>query len=47
VLAGVEDDMDGVEGGVLILMAPWRDPFGELEVSIGEGMLYLQVESTS
>jgi len=44
VLAGVEDEMDGVEGGVLMLMAPCRDPLGELEVSMGEGMLYLQME---
>jgi len=44
VLAGVEDEMDGVEGGVLMLMAPCRDPLGELEVSMGEGMLYLQIE---
>lgn len=41
VLAGVDDDMEGVEGGVLMLMAPCRDPLGELEVSMGEGMLYL------
>lgn len=41
-LAGVEEETDGVEGGVQVLMAPWRDPFGELDVIMGEGMLYLQ-----
>lgn len=41
VVAGV-DDTDGVEGGVLILKPPCREPFGEVEVMIGEGMLYLK-----
>lgn len=44
-LAAVEDDMDGVEGGVLMLIAPCRDPFGELEFIMGEGMLYLESRS--
>lgn len=39
--AGV-DAIEGVEGGVLMLLIPpWRDPFGELEANMGEGMLYL------
>lgn len=46
-LAGVDEDTDGVEGGVQVLMAPWRDPFGELDVIMGEGMLYLQGKKCS
>lgn len=32
-------DTDGVEGGVLMQLRP-REPFGELEVGTGDGMLY-------
>lgn len=46
-LAGVEEETDGVEGGVQVLIAPWRDPFGELDVIMGEGMLYLQGKKSS
>lgn len=44
VVAGVED-IDGVDGGVLILKPPCREPFGEVAVITGEGMLYLNEEN--
>lgn len=42
VVAAVDDAIEGVEGGVLILKPPWREPFGEVAFMTGDGMMYLQ-----